>query len=65
MTQLDQSADELGRAIRKRTDSDSAVQCLMETSSSSKDDKEQQEAQFNVTLGQQNKHIEKLRTKAN
>jgi septal ring factor EnvC (AmiA/AmiB activator) len=58
---LDRYADEFETEIQKQTDRDSAVHSLMEKLSSSIKVKKQQATQFNLTLGQQNRQIERLR----
>jgi chromosome segregation ATPase len=60
MVRLDRYADELERANQKRNDQGSTVHSLIWKLSSSRKIKERQATQFNLTLGQQNKQIEKL-----
>jgi hypothetical protein len=60
MTQLNRYSYELRRAKQKLADRDAAVLSLMGKLAGSNKIKEQQAAQFNLTLGQQNKQIKKL-----
>jgi hypothetical protein len=61
MARLDRHADELESVNQKWTDQGSAVRSLMGQLSSSRKAKERQATQFNLTLGQQDIQIEKLR----
>jgi hypothetical protein len=61
MTRLNRHAHALETAIQERSDGGSTVHSLMGKLSGSKKTKEQQATQFNLTLGQQNKQIEKPR----
>jgi chromosome segregation ATPase len=61
MAWLDQYTDRLEIANQKQADHDSTVHSLMGKLSSSRKATERVTAQFNLTLDQQNKQIEKLR----
>jgi chromosome segregation ATPase len=61
MVRADRYVDELERENQRWTDQGSAIHSLMGKLSSSRKVKERQAAQFNLTLGQQNKQIEKFR----
>jgi hypothetical protein len=61
MTRLNRHADALETAIQERSDRESTVHTLTGKLSDSKKAKEQEATQFNLTLGQQNKQIEKFR----
>jgi hypothetical protein len=60
MARLDRYADELERVNQKQTDQSSAIHSLMGQLPSSRKVTERQAIQFSPTVGQQNKHIEKL-----
>jgi hypothetical protein len=60
MTPLNRYADELRTAKQKLADRHAAVLSLMGKLTGSKKINEQRAAQFNLTLGQQNKQIKKL-----
>jgi uncharacterized protein (DUF3084 family) len=60
MTRLSRHGDALETAIQERSDRESTVHSFMGKLSGSKKAKKQQETQFNLTLGQQNKQIENL-----
>jgi hypothetical protein len=61
MGRLERHADELEKVNQKRTNQGSAVHSLMRKLSSSRKVKERQATQLNLTLGKENKQIEKLR----
>jgi hypothetical protein len=61
MTWLNRHADAREMATQERSDRESTVPSLMGKLSGSTKAKEQQTTQFNLTLGQQNNHIEKHR----
>jgi septal ring factor EnvC (AmiA/AmiB activator) len=61
MTRLNRHTDALETVIHEQGDRESTLHSLMGKLSGSRKAKEQQATQFDLTLGQQNKQIEKLR----